>query len=329
MTRAATLLAALLLAMPAHAGKESDRPGELVIHDRGEFFSAEAKSQAVASFDATLFHGDVKFAIFTFNEIPEAKRDEFRSVNANNRAELGRFFEEWTKELANAEGGRPIAALLYFDGKRYFCRVVSDSVTASDHGRGFSDAKAADVAKCFITALDAAYREKATGAALHVKLDPALADAVHLVANDLKNTTSPAANHSGAVQRHGAEERSVLSYICLGACVFLGVWFVIGLVRALFGGGGGGSGGGPGGGGFMSSLFGGLFGAMAGMWIYNSFFGGGSDLGAADSTAAAGGDWGDADPYDNGASAGDGGGDWGDDFGGGDWGGGDFGGGDW
>ena len=65
---------------------------------------------------------------------------------------------------------------------------------------------------------------------------------------------------------------------------------------------------------------GGLFGAMAGMWMYNSFFGGGmSDLGASDAmtaaTPAANDDTGDGD-YAGGGAAGDGGGDFGDDGGG-------------
>ena len=52
----------------------------------------------------------------------------------------------------------------------------------------------------------------------------------------------------------------------------------------MTGGGGGGYAGGPpgyvggggGGGGFFSNFLGGMFGSMAGSWMYNSFFGGGS-----------------------------------------------------
>ncbi|MDR3637469.1 MAG: TPM domain-containing protein [Isosphaeraceae bacterium] len=123
------------------------------------------------------------------------------------------------------------------------------------------------------------------------------------------------------------------------------------LLGALFGGGGGYAGpgrmGGPGygapgygggGGGFMSSLFGGLGGALAGNWLYDQFSGrhhGGytenTSYGDADPGAAApdnndwsgsGGSW---DDSGGGGEAG-GGGDWGG-GGGGDWGGG--GGGDW
>jgi uncharacterized protein len=103
--------------------------------------------------------------------------------------------------------------------------------------------------------------------------------------------------------------------------------------------GGGYGGGGGGGGGFMSSLFGGIGGAMAGNWLYDQFSGrhrGGNEGyappagGEAPPTETGGGDWG--------GTAGDDGGDWGGGGGdagggGGDWGGGGGdaggGGGDW
>jgi uncharacterized protein len=157
---------------------------------------------------------------------------------------------------------------------------------------------------------------------------------------------------------------SMLLTIGLG---LLALFIVIRILGALFGGsnrgyagnqrmmgpGGGGPMGGPGygpgygggggGGGFMSSMFGGIGGALAGNWLYDQFSGRHHDssLGASNYDPAAGapptdagpewgaggaeGDWGGGD-----AGAG-GGGDWGggggDAGGGGDWGGG--GGGDW
>ncbi len=138
----------------------------------------------------------------------------------------------------------------------------------------------------------------------------------------------------------------------------VGVLFFIRLLGSLFGGGramggqpgrfGGGYGpgyGGGGGGGFMSSLFGGIGGAMAGNWLYDQFSGRhqggytdsssyGGDPGAAPPDDWAGGTGGGSD-WGGGEAGGGGGGDWGGGGGGGggDWGGGggDFGGGggDW
>ena len=67
------------------------------------------------------------------------------------------------------------------------------------------------------------------------------------------------------------------AWLCIGVVVLLGIWLVFALVRAFTGGGGGGGGGGygggggGGGGGFFPALMGGLFGAAAGMWLYDCF----------------------------------------------------------
>lgn len=138
------------------------------------------------------------------------------------------------------------------------------------------------------------------------------------------------------------------TYLLIGLGVLAGLWLLSGLFRGLSSmGGGPGAGGG---GGFMSGMLGGLFGAMAGMWLYNNVFGGSSlsasespdvggfagggagnastggasqDLG--DEPTVSGGDYGEEEKY--------GGGDWNDTTDAGDWGdaGGDWGdaGGDW
>jgi uncharacterized protein len=153
-----------------------------------------------------------------------------------------------------------------------------------------------------------------------------------------------------------------LGFLCLGIGALLLLWMIFGIIRGMSTyRGGGGYGGGPGygaygggygpgyggGGGFLSSLMGGMFGAAAGNWMYNNWFGGPhtsstpppsynpppSQGGGPDYTAT-GGDWSSpSSPPDEDRGAG---GDWGGgdagsgDAGGGDWGGGDAGaGGDW
>ena len=135
--------------------------------------------------------------------------------------------------------------------------------------------------------------------------------------------------------------------------VIIAVMFGLRILGSMFGGGRGmgaqgmrpgmggpGYGGGGGGGGFMSSLMGGIGGAMAGNWLYDQFRGrdqGGSSGGGGDFGGDAGGA--DSGGYTGGGdfggdAGGGGGGDWGGgggDFGGGggDFGGGGGGGGDW
>jgi hypothetical protein len=142
----------------------------------------------------------------------------------------------------------------------------------------------------------------------------------------------------------GGGNRMNWSPIITVVLVVLGVWILFAVVRALFrtAAGGGGYGapgmgyGGPGyggGGGFFSNFLGGMFGAAAGMWMYNNFFGhGGSSAWGAGSPGPDKIDGGQAYP-DSGPADTSGssiGGDYGNDAGGGDWGGGaDAGGGDW
>jgi uncharacterized membrane protein YgcG len=121
-----------------------------------------------------------------------------------------------------------------------------------------------------------------------------------------KVEASPAksASAAGANQNDGGGLGTMWTVLL----VLLGVWLVFGLMRGLSGAGGGG--------GFFPSMLGGLFGGMAGMWLYDSMFRGGGLSGSEGGSDgySGGGDWG-----DSGTS---GGGDWG---GGGDFGsGGDF-----
>jgi uncharacterized protein len=137
---------------------------------------------------------------------------------------------------------------------------------------------------------------------------------------------------------------SPLGWIVLAAIVFLGFWLVMTIFRAIgrgLGGGGpagpggpGGYGYGGGGRGFFSSMLGGIFGAAAGTWLYDSFRGGGHSNAWGDSQNPNSFGSNDAAPPGDEPGAGDfsgdpggGGGDFGGDSGGGDSGG-DSGGGD-
>jgi uncharacterized protein len=152
-------------------------------------------------------------------------------------------------------------------------------------------------------------------------------------------------NQAPAANRGAGGAMGGWGFILTIGLVILAVMFGLRILGAMFGAGrgmgapgmrpgmGGPGYGGGGGGGFMSSMLGGIGGAMAGNWIYDQFrgrdhgsYGGGagSDPGVSepDGVGGGGGDWG------GDGGAGGGGGDWGG-GGGGDWGGGGGGGGDW
>ncbi len=155
----------------------------------------------------------------------------------------------------------------------------------------------------------------------------------------LRQTIAPAAGRVGrggrAVNRGGGF--GIGSLLGIGLLVF-GVLFVVRLVGSLMGGGRQGQGamgpggmgrpgygqgyGGGGGGGFMSSMFGGIGGALAGNWLYDQFSG--RNHGGSYNESSTTGDQGDAgNAGSDWSSGGDaGGGDWGGGGGGGDWGGG-------
>jgi len=150
----------------------------------------------------------------------------------------------------------------------------------------------------------------------------------------------------GAVPPRGQGQGFGVGSLLTIILVIVGVMFVFRLLGSLFQNRGGsgyaggrpgmgpGYGGGGGGGGFMSSLFGGIGGALAGNWLYDQFSGRHHHGNYGDSGSYGDGGQGVSDGGDGWAGQGDGGGDWGggggDAGGGGDWGGGDAGGGgDW
>ncbi len=176
------------------------------------------------------------------------------------------------------------------------------------------------------------------------KMDEALSALVNFVSSKVTEHDR-GGNHARVNHQGGAGgENSIMGYVCLGGLVIGGIFLMMGLFRAFtgMGGGGGGGMGGPGmgggGGGFMSNFLGGMFGAAAGMWMYDSFFGhGGSRAwGSGSDGTTSGSDFGGDRDTDYSGGGGDyggdsssSGGDWGG-GGGGDWGGGgggDFGGG--
>jgi uncharacterized membrane protein YgcG len=197
------------------------------------------------------------------------------------------------------------------------------------------------------------------------KIDSTLSEARAEAGGSLrpKTAATPAPHRGGQAQPPIVHEvpgkPSSLGGMSMWLTIGLGLlalFIVIKVLGAIFGGGnrgyagnqrmmgpgqggmggpgyGPGYGGGGGGGGFMSSMFGGIGGALAGNWLYDQFSGRHHDSSVGQSTSY---DPGvgtpDAPANDDFVTPGDGGGDWGggggDTGGGGDWGGGG-GGGDW
>lgn len=344
LTLTAGLTGGLLAPPPAFAAKVP-QAGQLTVDDEAKAFTPEGIKNAESKFHGKTFKSATHFHVHTVTAVPEGKKKDFDAAKAD-KSKAPAFFLEWAREIAKADHDRGVFTFAYMseDGKSFYILTIADSQT--DRARGFDDSDGKKTSDKLIAAFRSA-KEK-TGADAQKARDAGLLEATNFVIDQLKNTS---ANDSTTGATHATEEKSgsssIMSYVCIGIVALLGIWLVIGLIRAFTGGGGGGGGGyggggyggGGGGGGFMTSMLGGMFGAAAGMYLYDQFAGHhGSDLSAGQSndygstsaddgagdfdggSAGGGGDFGDA-----GGGGGDyGGGDFGGDSGGGDFGGGDF-----
>ncbi len=206
------------------------------------------------------------------------------------RAEGGKdkFFSKWAVQRARAAGVQGIYVFICRDPAELKIEVDDQTLR-----RGFTAENRRQLAKDMLALL----KQK--------KYDQALLDAVDFVASTLRKnlgagraeaplSTRAAPPAGQPLARVGGS--GILGWVCVGFAALAALWVVFAILRAItgFGSGGGygrqgpgpgpGYGGGPGfggggygggGGGFLSSMLGGMFGAAAGNWISNSFFGGG------------------------------------------------------
>ena len=341
----AAVIAGGFIATPVQASKPA--AGVMIVDDAAGLFSKDAVVKAKDTFHDTTFQSPTHYAVVTISRVPESKKTELEAiVKAKNKDDNSRFFNNLAREMARSKDSKgDVFTLIYKDASSTMFHVSTISDKQSDVFRGFNDAKAGDVNKLYIDALRKVKDGKLAGDEAKKELDAALTPATQIVIDDLKDTAAPdkktgRTNNSVTKAAGGS---NIMSYVCIGIVALLGIWLVVGLIRAFTGGGGGGGnggggygGGGGGGGGFMSGLMGGMLGGMAGAYLYNNMFGGGmhNDAMAGDSYNNGNNDSGNTDTgdgdYSSGAESGDGdfgdagGGDTG---GGGDWGGGDTGGG--
>jgi len=321
------------------------------IRDGAGFFSRKALGEANARIAEIEKNYGKEIRIETFKTVPDGKVDV---VSRMTKGERAGFFEKWARDRATSEHVRGIYILI--------CRnpghvQVEEDRQTRNQGFGLADRNALS--------------EKLLAGFRHKDYDQALLDSMEFISRTMKEKLNVRAEADGtgapagrADQRdlgrrdrdagrgdHGAPGMGLVGWLIVGVLIFLGVRLIIALFRGLMGGnrpagggyGGGygpGMGGSGGGGGMMGSLMSGMFGAFAGNWLYNSFFGnsahGGepSGLGGGashpDVSDGAGQDYlGSGGDFDGGGDDAAGGGDFGSgDFGGGDPGGGDFGGGD-
>lgn len=319
------------------------------VRDEGGFFSADAVRQAngvIVDIQRDFKHD---LLIETFKTVPADKIEEFKKLD---RAGQAKFYDDWAKQRARTAKVNGVYVLIVKEPGHLQAEVGNET-----REKVFTIENRNKLAETMIKKFREA-KEAKDDADKQKFYDQALLDGVRYVHSTMKSNIgnqktgidNGGAFHGAPMNPHPANVPPVHhqagllggigGLICVGLLIFAGAWIVIGLIRSFTGGGYGGGGyggGGGGGGGFLTGLLGGMFGAMAGSWIYNNFFGSGS------SGWGSGGGWGsqayggeqssqpqDTDYSGTGGDTGGGddpGGGGGDTGGGGDFGGGDSGGG--
>lgn len=292
------------------------------IQDDGAFFSEFAKVNATGTIKdvASRLHKDI--AVLTFATVPE---DMKATVLQSNKAATNRGFSQWGEQLARTKGVNGVLIMLVKQPAHLQVIVGTDT-----QRQAFTLTDRATLVQRMLEQL----RQQ--------KNDEALIDGVNFIATTMQShrgggTSAVAVGAKAHAAKQGGT--SWLTTILIVMAIFVGFNLIRSLFRAMSGGGGGagGAGGGTGqpyaggGGGMFQNMMGSMFGAAAGMWMYDQFFGSHSSAALSDQHTDmnqndGGGFSGtDTDYTSSGGSFGD---DSGGGFGGGDSGGGDFGGGD-
>ncbi|WP_010584121.1 TPM domain-containing protein [Schlesneria paludicola] len=338
------------------------------ISDEAGFFSAAAIEKANTSIREIEKKSGHDIRIETHATVP---KDQIDAVAKMDHTERQVFMDRWVHERAKAVKETGSLVLICKDPARietwFSGRLANSGMTKADRQRVIDAAVSGMKSKDFDAALNDTVSKLGE---VYAKLSPASrlrSDAGHR--EPLPPTTSSTPAREAGPIHHAAPIKQVnsMGWIYVVGIVIAAI-FAIRMLSGLFGSRGSGYPGGPGqpgmggyppggyppgggygqpgygggGGGFMRSAAGGLFGAVAGNWLYNAFGGqsahaqgpmadgsdplrgsrtlGGGDQppgnsGWTDDGSSSGGGW-----YDNGDSGGGG------DFGGGDSGGGDSGG---
>lgn len=320
----AGLLATTLLLAPAtiHAAD---------VLDGGGFFSAEVLATANESIRNLEQKSGHEIRIETFANVPA---DQVESVAKMDKSQRETFFTKWLHNRAEATKSRGVFVLI--------CKEPSHlrlwAGTAIQRA-GFGAAQTKTVRETLLTGFKAKEYDKTLTdvvAQLSTTFDGLSHAAPTHVGHKSVAHNAPAPQHVPLPHMPAPEAPASNwgSLVFVMALVIGGV-LLFSIVARMFGGRGsygpGGSGGmgggyGGGGGGFLSGLTGGIFGALAGNWLYNQFTDHHASAGETHSTDGNLSTFGDSSNTDSGfdSSSSDSGGT---DFGGGDFGGGDFGGG--
>lgn len=235
------------------------------IRDDGGFFSDAAKSEANRKISEMEQKYKKELVVETFKEIPEEIK---KGVDLEDKAAMNRLFEQWTTKQAKQQKVNGIYILLSKEPAHIQIVVGNDT-----QNKAFTLLDRDNLASLMLGKL----RKKQN--------DEALLDGVNFVAKTITaHATSsattkivPHASSAKQVKSAQTEQAFPWTWIVFAVIAIGGIWLLVGIIRSVMGGRGqmAGTGMSPslGGGGMFGSLLGGMFGAAAGMWLYDQFSG--------------------------------------------------------
>ncbi len=287
------------------------------VRDNGVFFSDSAKSEATRRISEIEREYKKDLVIETFKEIPEEIK---QGVELTDKAALGRLFEQWTVKQAKQQKVNGVYILLSREPAHI--QIVVGNETQN---KAFTLMDRNNLSSLMLSKL----RKKQNDEALLEGVNFVFTTmANHVIPNNRTNNVS-SSSAGPAVQGEQTEQANSWGWIVIAVIGIGAIWLIVGIIRSVFGGrastAGPGMSPGYGGGGIFSSMLGGMFGAAAGMWLYDQFSGNHGNAWGADQDNRVGGSTGFSGQDTDYSGTG---GDFGGDFGGGDSGGDASGGGD-
>lgn len=270
LQRTATLLLGVVLLV---LGPSLALAATTGVRDDAGFFSAPARAQAERTI-AGLERSTGKDLLI--ESLPQVPPEAMKGAGANDKAALNRMFEQWSIGKAREHRVNGVYVLLTREPAHLQVVVGNDTqrnaFTTADRDR----------------LVDTMLRQMRAK-----KYDEALLDGVNFVDQTIRSHLAvrspgtvrptpspvPAAPQEAPVHRPGIPLGRILFLL---AILVFGMFVLGRLLRGLTGGSAPMPGGFPGGGGggFFRSLLGGVFGAAAGMWLYDQFTGRGTAWGS-------------------------------------------------
>jgi hypothetical protein len=236
------------------------------VDDKAAFFSEQATREASNLMTQIRMDTRRDLRVETFPEVPAEVKS---GVNLEDKSAANQMYEKWAKQQAAARKVNGVYVLLVKNPAHL--HVVASNETLQ---KAFMPADRDGLVSLMLGKL----REK--------KFDEALLEGTRFVKDRMtrqgaqRRVETRAATNPGSL---AATKTDGFGWIGTLLIVVLVVMVISRLISGLFSamtGGGPALGGASSGGGFFRSMLGGLFGAAAGMWLYDHFFGhsGGSSL---------------------------------------------------